>query len=128
MSTEADEFSQQLEKWIPISGNWTICWRATEHGWQAETFHKNCDGKAPTLTLVKVIKDRKNMTFGGYATKVWDDAFGCEYVYVCCFINHSVNAKNWSGLNIWKYVHYTSKVYQKEHFNVDFFGSIAIRK
>ena len=60
------------------------------------------------------------MTFGGYATKAWDAHVGCEYVYVCCFINHSVNAKIWSGLNIWKYAHYTSNLYQKEPFNVDF--------
>ena len=73
LSTEPHQFSQQLEKWLPRLGNWSICWRATEHGWEAGTFHKNCDGKAPTLTLVKVVKDRKNMTFGGYATRAWDD-------------------------------------------------------
>ena len=73
MSSEPEEFSKMLKIWLPKTGNWTICWRATSHGWEANTFHKNCDGIKPTLTLVKVVKNGKNFTFGGYATRPWGE-------------------------------------------------------
>ena len=61
-----------LEQWLPKTGNWSICWRATSSGWSALKFHTGCDGKVPTLTIVKVVtKDKKNLIFGGYATRTW---------------------------------------------------------
>ena len=91
LSSEPEKYSAILQKWLPKTGQWSICWRAGHHGWAASTFHKNCEGKEPTLTLVKVIKNRNNLTFGGYATRAWDDpvvAVGgilSEYVYDFCF-------------------------------------------
>ena len=34
-------------------------------------FHSRCDMKKPTLTIVKVIKNNKNLVFGGYTTDSW---------------------------------------------------------
>ena len=88
LSSEAENFSEILSEWLPRTGQWSICWRAGQHGWRASTFHENCDGKNPTLTLVKVVKNGKNLTFGGYATQPWDvpAAFDvCECIYDCCF-------------------------------------------
>jgi hypothetical protein len=30
-----------------------------------------CDGKIPTLVIIKVVKDAKNLIFGGYSTGTW---------------------------------------------------------
>jgi hypothetical protein len=79
LAIERIEFHNKLEEWLPRQGYWTICWRASEHGWAASTFHQKCDGKVPTLTIVQVVKNNTNMVFGGYATKTWDDPSGLFY-------------------------------------------------
>ena len=71
LSSEPVKFSTILQQWLPKPGNWSVCWRATRDGWKAITFHMNCDGKKPTLTLVKVAKENKTLIFGGYATQSW---------------------------------------------------------
>ena len=64
-------FQQQLGKWLPKTGNWIICWQATKHGIKSNIFHNLCDGKIPTLTIVKVAKSDKMLIFGGYANATW---------------------------------------------------------
>lgn len=46
---------------------WALCWRSSSHGWRSRTFHRYCDGKGPTVTIVKV----GNYIFGGYTDKSW---------------------------------------------------------
>ena len=75
LSSELEIFSNKLKEWLPRTGNWHICWRAGRHGWNSTIFHEKCDGKKPTLTLVNVVKENKNFTFGGYATRSWG---GCK--------------------------------------------------
>ena len=43
------------------------CWHAKTDGWAASTFHSNCDGKGPTVTIVQV----GSYIFGGYTDKPW---------------------------------------------------------
>ena len=43
------------------------CWHAKTDGWAASTFHSNCDGKGPTVTIVQV----GSYIFGGYTEKSW---------------------------------------------------------
>ena len=43
------------------------CWRAKTDGWAASTFHSNCDGKGPTVTIIKV----GSFIFGGYTDVSW---------------------------------------------------------
>ncbi|CAH3018139.1 unnamed protein product [Porites evermanni] len=52
------------------------CWRAKTDGWAASTFHSNCDGKGPTVTIVQV----GNYIFGGYTDKSWSSPSSCRYV------------------------------------------------
>ena len=47
------------------------CWHATTDGWAASTFHSNCDGKGPTVTIIKV----DNYTFGGYSDVSWSSKY-----------------------------------------------------
>jgi hypothetical protein len=69
LSGEPADFLTRLTSWIEnTSTNWTLCWRATIHGWAASTFHGNCDYKKPTVTIIKV----GNFIFGGYATVSWE--------------------------------------------------------
>ena len=71
LSSEQLDFTTKLGEWLPQAGNWSVCWRATRDGWAGKTFHARCDGKVPTLTIVKVVKDKKNLIFGGFATETW---------------------------------------------------------
>ena len=43
------------------------CWHAKTDGWAASTFHSNCDGRGPTVTI---IKDSDHI-FGGYTDVSW---------------------------------------------------------
>ena len=43
------------------------CWHAKTDGWAASTFHSNCDGKGPTVTIIQV----GSYIFGGYTDVSW---------------------------------------------------------
>ena len=43
------------------------CWHAKTDGWAASTFHSNCDGRGPTVTIIKV----NDYIFGGYTDVSW---------------------------------------------------------
>ena len=56
------------------------CWHAKTDGWVASTFHSNCDGKGPTVTIVQV----GSYIFGGYTDKSW----GGMYHFITALIAH----------------------------------------
>ena len=58
------------------------CWRAKTDGWAASTFHSNCDGKGPTVTIIKV----NNYIFGGYTDVSWG---GSKYTEITKNKNNS---------------------------------------
>jgi len=51
------------------------CWHATTDGWASTTFHGNCDGKGPTVTIIKV----NDHIFGGYTNVSWNSGSPCTY-------------------------------------------------
>ncbi|XP_067017787.1 uncharacterized protein [Acropora muricata] len=51
------------------------CWRAKTDGWAASTFHSNCDGKGPTVTIIQV----GSYIFGGYTDVSWSSPSSCGY-------------------------------------------------
>ncbi|XP_048579577.1 uncharacterized protein LOC5515780 isoform X2 [Nematostella vectensis] len=57
----------------PSGARWVKCYRAYEHGWSMSEFHRRCDFKGPTLTLVKV---RDEAVFGGYSSASWGGPSG----------------------------------------------------
>ena len=46
------------------------CWHANTDGWASTTFHRNCDGKGPTVTIIKV----NDHIFGGYTNVSWNSS------------------------------------------------------
>ena len=61
-----------LSNWLApvaksVNSLWKRCWRASVDGWAGSTFHSRCDGKGPTLTIIRVGR----YIFGGYTSKSW---------------------------------------------------------
>ena len=61
-----------LRNWLKpvtksVNSLWKRCWRASVDGWAASTFHSRCDGKGPTVTIIRVGR----YIFGGYTSKSW---------------------------------------------------------
>jgi hypothetical protein len=65
---QQQNYTVQLEKWLGGAKSWKLCYRATENGWLGSTFHKLCDSKKPTVTIIR----SRSYIFGAYS----DVAFG----------------------------------------------------
>ena len=63
------------------------CWRAKTDGWAASTFHSNCDGKGPTVTVIKV----GSYIFGGYTDVSWSSP--SEYQFISLLFYSGVNVE-----------------------------------
>ena len=83
LANESVEFDKKLAEWLPGTGKWGICWRGTEHGWEASIFHKKCDEKKTSLVIVKVVTGGKSLIFGGYCTETWG---GSKFEYIVIYI------------------------------------------
>ena len=54
----------------------TLIYQASKDGMKAESFHKFCDYKGPTLTIIKT---KNNIKFGGYLNIEWKSQGGDTY-------------------------------------------------
>ncbi|RMX48487.1 hypothetical protein pdam_00008503 [Pocillopora damicornis] len=54
------------------SDDYVLLYRASQNGWTAANFHSCCDGKGPTVTVIK----SGNYVFGGYTEEQWDQPAG----------------------------------------------------
>jgi hypothetical protein len=70
------EFNKQLQNWLGEKCGWSLCYRASRDGWNADDFHRHCDHKGPTVVLIKA----NNCIFGGYTDKNWGGTYGGEIV------------------------------------------------
>ena len=61
------DLALQLSQWVEEKFCWQLCYRASDDGWRAEDFHRECDYVGPTVTLVKC----KDSIFGGYTDQSW---------------------------------------------------------
>ena len=61
------QYDDKLKEWAE-DYKWKLIYRASEHGYTAESFHKYCNDKGPTLI---VIKSSEGWIFGGYTTQSW---------------------------------------------------------
>ena len=61
------EDDKKLQKLVGYY-DWKLIYKASEHGFKREEFHKYCDDKGPTLV---VVKSSGGWIFGGYTTQSW---------------------------------------------------------
>ena len=66
-------YLRNLSNWLSpvaqsVNSAWKRCWRASVDGWAASTFHSRCDGKGPTVTIIRV---KGKYIFGGYTSLSW---------------------------------------------------------
>ena len=50
--------------------HWSLLYRASRDGFGSLDFHSRCDGKSPTLTILKA--KQTGFIFGGYTGACWD--------------------------------------------------------
>ncbi|KAL9961327.1 hypothetical protein ACROYT_G030243 [Oculina patagonica] len=66
-----ESYLSHLHRFIaPVVGNdsqWLLCYRAFMHGWDASTFHSQCDEKKNSVTII----EKGNYVFGGYTDIPW---------------------------------------------------------
>ena len=74
------------------------CWRAKTDGWAASTFHSNCDGKGPTVTIIQV----GSYIFGGYTDVSWSNPSKYHFISRAGFFQ-SVSLLN--GKRLFCYYH-----------------------
>ena len=53
---------------FPTNQKWELLYRGTRDGFKGKDFHKRCDNKSKTLTI---IKSTNGNIFGGYTDKAW---------------------------------------------------------
>ena len=67
-----------LEPAVGNDSHWLLCYRATAHGWGVRSFHRRCDGKQTTVTIIK----NGEYVFGGYTDIPWGKSLVCSFF--CC--------------------------------------------
>jgi hypothetical protein len=55
---------------LPQPSNWNLIYRASADGFGADNFHSKCDGKSPTLVIIKALGT--GFVFGGYTEATWE--------------------------------------------------------
>jgi len=95
----SQNFLTWLDKWLkPVtrqSSYWNRCYQATVNGWSSYTFQSNCDGKGPTVTIIRVGK----YIFGGYTSLSWSYSYGYRYDSAA-FLFSLVNKPSWQPLKL----------------------------
>jgi hypothetical protein len=66
------KLENQLEKLCGFAAEqkWKLLYRASEHGFMAQSFHSKCDNVPCTLTIVRSANNGN--VFGGYTEAMWD--------------------------------------------------------
>ncbi|XP_028405660.1 neurogenic locus notch homolog protein 1-like [Dendronephthya gigantea] len=111
---------RQLKKWLGgslIMKSWRLCYRATENGFAATSFHAKCDAKQPTVTLVRTGR----YIFGAYS----DQPFGGSAAYKSssrAFIFSFVNKDNLPPFKSPVYRHNQHAIYTNPGYGPTFGG------
>ncbi|KAK8794741.1 hypothetical protein WA158_001722 [Blastocystis sp. Blastoise] len=65
-------FETPLVNWLSKERKWKLLFRASEHNYSAEKFHKYCDNQGETVVLIKHIGHNNHINiFGGYTDQSW---------------------------------------------------------
>ncbi|KAK3743271.1 hypothetical protein QZH41_016127 [Actinostola sp. cb2023] len=98
------------------TSRWVRCWNASADGWDVQkTFHPQCDGKGPTVTIVRV----GQFVFGGYTDVSWHSRN--QFFHSSrSFIYSLYNIKGYQPVNL----NLTGKYNDKAIFDGAFYGPI----
>ncbi|XP_015775415.1 PREDICTED: uncharacterized protein LOC107353594 [Acropora digitifera] len=58
-----------------MKSKWNLCYHAPTNGWKTEIFHRNCDNKTHTVTIIK----KDSFIFGGYTDIPWESSSGSSW-------------------------------------------------
>ena len=50
-----------------VESKWKLCYNALSDGWEPKIFHRNCDNKHHTVTII----EKRPYIFGGYTDIPW---------------------------------------------------------
>ena len=82
----------QLSTRLAEDKDWFLIYRGTKDGFSATDFHRECDGIAKTVAIVKTTNGN---IFGGYTEKLWNhSAFVIQVLDENAFIFSLVNERN----------------------------------
>ncbi|CAH3134149.1 unnamed protein product [Pocillopora meandrina] len=88
---------------VLLSSEWSRfvkCWHAKTEGWAASTFHSNCDGRGPTVTIIKA----NDSIFGGYTDVSWGLSGSCRCSYARkAFLFSLNNIKGYNPVKLTQY-------------------------
>ncbi|CAH3166210.1 unnamed protein product, partial [Porites lobata] len=87
-----------------VNSLWKRCWRASVDGWAASTFHSVCNGKGPTVTIIRVGR----YIFGGYTSKSWASGSGRYQYDSKAFLFSLVNKPGWAPVKLSHYRKYST--------------------
>jgi hypothetical protein len=62
------EHAKLLSAWLQSSSKWTVIYRGSTDGFAAADFHRSCNNKGETITLVQT---ESGHLFGGYTPITW---------------------------------------------------------
>ncbi|XP_022805494.1 uncharacterized protein LOC111342666, partial [Stylophora pistillata] len=93
------------------------CWHAKTDGWAASTFHSNCDGRGPTLTIIKAV----NSIFGGYTDVSWSSPCGYSSASKA-FVFSLYNAKGYNPVKLTQYRYQQNAMYRCSSYGPTFGG------
>jgi hypothetical protein len=71
ISSKVDK--EKITEWLASAGKTSepkLLYRASRDGWSASDFHRMCDGKGATVT---VVKSSDGYIFGGYTNVAWEE-------------------------------------------------------
>ena len=68
-----------LKSWLPPNATCSLLFRASPDGKTPADFHRCCDGKGPTLVVIK----SGEYIGGGYTTKSWESVTGKLEMFWC---------------------------------------------
>ncbi|KAK8790061.1 hypothetical protein WA158_006841 [Blastocystis sp. Blastoise] len=68
-----DEYSAYLSKWVGQDKRWKLLYRGSQDGYSSRSFHRHCDLKGETLTIVSSpIPDTNDVyILGAYVNRSW---------------------------------------------------------
>ncbi|KAK8799673.1 hypothetical protein WA158_006221 [Blastocystis sp. Blastoise] len=68
-------YVNSLINWLGKDKKWKLLFRASEHEYKASEFHKYCDNKGETVTIIKHIGHNRIINiFGGYTNQSWNSS------------------------------------------------------